>query len=161
MAETWWPRPEGSECGACGARAIVITDDPVADTIDGVTYYATGFAYNRCDACGEEFFSSEQFGKITVQLYDQARKALGRLSRDEIRSLRLGLGLTQAQLEGRLGASKGMVGRWERGDLMQNAMADRYLRDLMAHPELVDSQGIIAREGRGPYRKHMRSRGDG
>ncbi len=32
-------------------------------------------------------------------------------------------------------------------------MADRYLRDLMAHPEFVDSLGIIAREGRGPYKK--------
>jgi len=32
-------------------------------------------------------------------------------------------------------------------------MADRYIRDLAARPELVEEGKLIAREGRGPYRK--------
>jgi putative zinc finger/helix-turn-helix YgiT family protein len=152
MDKSRWPRPEGSECGVCGAHAIVVTDDPIADVVEGATYYATGITYNRCTACHEEFIAGFQQEEINAQLFAQAREALGRLSGEDIRSIRLGLGLTQGQLEGRLGASKGIVGRWERSDLMQSAMADRYLRDLMAHPELVDSQGVIAREGRGPYK---------
>jgi hypothetical protein len=32
-------------------------------------------------------------------------------------------------------------------------MTDNFLRLLAAHPELVDSHGVIAREGSGPYKK--------
>jgi putative zinc finger/helix-turn-helix YgiT family protein len=154
MAE--WPRPDGSECAVCGQRALIITDDPIADVVEGKTYYATGIRYNRCTACGEEFLRLGQGDEVSRQLFAQARVDLGRLSGDDIRSVRQSLGLTQAQLEKRLGVSTGLVGRWERSTVLQSAMADRYLRDLMAHPELVDSHGVILREGRGPYKKRAK-----
>ncbi|MGB4441913.1 MAG: type II TA system antitoxin MqsA family protein [Coriobacteriia bacterium] len=148
-----WPKPEGSRCPACGAPAIVVTCDPIEQTVAGNTYRVAGFEYNRCTACGEEYFSAGQADDILRAANAAARASLGRLRGDEVADIRRGLGLTQAQMASRLGVSPGLVARWERGTVLPNAMADRYLRDLAAHPELVDEGQVIAREGRGPYRK--------
>ena len=148
-----WPEPEGSVCVVCGKPAIVIASDPVEERVGGRTYAIDGFTYNRCDACGEKFFLLGQLDEISRRVNEMARSDLGRLSSDEIASLRHDLDLTQAQLETRLGVSPGLVGRWERGTVLQSAMADRYLRDLQAHPELVVRDELVARESRGPYRR--------
>lgn len=148
-----WPKPEGSRCPACGALAIVVAHDPVSQLVAGKAYSVVGFEYNRCTACGEEYFSAGQADDIMRAANAAARKDLRRLSGDDVAELRRSLGLTQLQLAARLGVSPGLVARWERGTVIPSAMADRYLRDLAAHPELVDEGHLIAREGRGPYRK--------
>jgi putative zinc finger/helix-turn-helix YgiT family protein len=136
----------------CGECAIVDTDEPLEEVVDGKTYQATGIRHNRCTHCGEVFLLLGQGDDIRRQVYALARVDLGRLSGSDIRSIRQSLGLTQSQLERRLGISAGLVGRWERDTALQSEMADRYVRDLMAHPELVDAHGLVAREGRGPYK---------
>ena len=148
-----WPKPAGSRCPACGKPAMAITSDPLEETVGGRTYAVGGFEHNRCEACGEEFFLGKQLDEISRQVTQMARADLGRLSGDQIVALRHELGLTQAQLERRLGVSGGLVGRWERGTVLQSDMANRYLRDLRAHPELVAKEDLVARESRGPYRK--------
>jgi HTH-type transcriptional regulator/antitoxin MqsA len=151
--------PEGTQCAACGKRAIIITTDPIDELVSGTSFMVEGLEYNRCTACGEEFLAAGQGDELRRRAAAMARVEFGRLSGEEIRSIRRSLGLTQAQLEKRLGISEGLIGRWERGEVLQSEIADRYLRDLMAHPELVDSQGVIAREGRGPYRTRGRKSG--
>lgn len=148
-----WPKPDGSHCPACGAAAIVVTRDPIELTVAAREYQVEGFEYNRCTACGEEYFSAGQADDILRAANAAARADLRRLSGDEVAGIRRGLGLTQAQLASRLGVSPGLVARWERGTVLPSAMADRYIRDLAAHPELVDEGQLVAREGRGPYRK--------
>ncbi|MBN2840961.1 MAG: YgiT-type zinc finger protein, partial [Coriobacteriia bacterium] len=59
-----WPKPEGSVCPACGAPSIVVTRDPVEQTVAGRACRIEGFAYNRCTACGEEYFSAGQSDDI-------------------------------------------------------------------------------------------------
>ncbi|MEI7815521.1 MAG: helix-turn-helix domain-containing protein [Coriobacteriia bacterium] len=62
-------------------------------------------------------------------------------------------GKTQMALDGALGASPGTVGRWERGSIVQPAVADRLMRLLWTHPDLlVEVVQPVAREARGPYR---------
>ncbi|PKQ14266.1 MAG: hypothetical protein CVT68_12765 [Actinobacteria bacterium HGW-Actinobacteria-8] len=156
MDKSWWPLKEGSECAVCGKRAIIITHDPIEEIVSGKPFLVEGLEYNRCTACGEEFLASGQGDELRRRAAAMARVEFGRLVGDEIVSIRRSLGLTQGQLEERLGVSKGLLGRWERGEILQSAMTDRYLRDLMAHPELVDAHGVIAREGRGPYRKRAK-----
>lgn len=151
-----WPKDEGSQCPACGERAIVVTSDPIEQTVAGREYRVEGFTYNRCSACGEEYFSAGQIDDILRAANGAARQELGRLSGDDVAAIRRGLGLTQGQLAVRVGVSVGLVTRWERGTVLPNAMADRYLRDLSAHPELVDAGALIARESRGPYRPRAR-----
>lgn len=147
-----WPKPEGSQCPACGQRTIIVVSDPIEQSVSGREYRVDGFRYNRCTACGEEYFAVGQVDEILRAANAAAREDLGRLSGEDIAVMRRGLGLTQAQLAARLGVSAGLVIRWERGTVLPNAMADRYLRDLCAHPELVGEGELIAREGRGPYR---------
>jgi putative zinc finger/helix-turn-helix YgiT family protein len=151
-----WPKPEGSQCPACGQRAIIVTSDPIEQTVSGREYRIDGFRYNRCTACGEEYFASGQVDEILRAANAAAREDFGRLSGEDIAVMRRGLGLTQAQLALRIGVSVGLVARWERGTVLPNAMADKYLRDLSAHPELVSEGELIAREGRGPYRARAR-----
>lgn len=146
--------PSGSQCPACGRASIGVIDDPIEEVVDGRIFRTTPMSRNRCEACDEEFFAAGQCDEIARQIDDQARDVFGRLSGDDIHTIRHSLGLTQSQLAERLGVSKGLVGRWERGTVLQSRMADRYLRDLSAHPELADAYGVVAREGRGPYRAH-------
>jgi putative zinc finger/helix-turn-helix YgiT family protein len=147
-----WPKDAGSQCPACGERAIIVTSDPIEQTVAGREYQVEGFEYNRCAACAEEFFAAGQIDDILRAANAAARQELGRLSGDDVAAIRRALGLTQRQLAVRVGVSVGLVTRWERGTVLPSAMADRYLRDLSAHPELVAESGLIARESRGPYR---------
>ena len=145
-AERW-------ECLYCGSVTAHWTTDPIEmDGQDGC-YRVEGFTYEHCDSCGEDTFDAGQIDAILIATADLARVEHGRLSPADIHDLRLALGLTQARLEAQLGVSAGTVGRWERGTVLQNATADRLMRILWAHPELLDECGMVAREGRGPYRK--------
>ena len=62
---------------------------------------------------------------------------MGLLTGGEITDFRKTLGLTQAQLEKTLGVPAKTVARWEIGTVLQSCAADRFVRVLMAHPELV------------------------
>jgi putative zinc finger/helix-turn-helix YgiT family protein len=147
-----WPKPEGSQCPACGECAIIEVSDPIRQMAAGRAYPVSGFLYNRCTACGEEYFAAGQLDDIQRAANAAARDELGRLSGEDIATVRRALGLTQRQLAERLAVSPGLVARWERGTVLAGAMADRYLRDLSAHPELVDRGSLTAREARGPYK---------
>jgi putative zinc finger/helix-turn-helix YgiT family protein len=154
-----FPWEPGSECPICGERAMSVTRDPIADEIEGRTYVVEGLEYNRCTACGEDFYSGDQCDEIDLARSTLVRADLGRMGPDEIRDLRFALGLTQAGLEAQLGVSPGIVGRWERGNFVPGATADRLMRILAAHPELLEEMAggaVVAREARGPYRKRMR-----
>ena len=142
------------DCPVCGAqRALRWTDEPLLEQFREGTFEVPGFRYERCAACGETLLSADQLEDVERAAVASARADLGRLTSDEIHQLRHDLGLTQAQLESELGVGAGTVGRWERGTILQGATADRLMRILWAHPELLSELGLVAREGRGPYRK--------
>lgn len=139
-------------CPICGIGALESVDTPIEEQEGGRTYLVRDVVRDHCTACGEEFFSAGQVDVIARIAISAARADLGRLSSDEIHQLRHDLGLTQAELESQLGVGSGTVGRWERGTVLQGATADRLMRVLWAHPELLPELGYVAREGRGPYR---------
>ncbi len=141
------------ECLLCGKKAARWSDAPLTLEVGGRPRTVEGFTYEHCDACGEDTLAAGQMDDVARAAVAAARAELGRLSSAEIHELRHDLGLTQAELEDQLGVSTGMVGRWERGTVLQGATADRLMRVLWAHPELLPELGYVAREGRGPYRK--------
>lgn len=153
MSATQEPTP----CLVCGAQAVQTTRDPVTVEFRDGSYAVEGFEYHRCTACGEEYYAAGQVDAIHAQAADQARVERGLLFPDDIVRLRLDLGLTQTTLDGALGASPGTIGRWERGTVIQPAVADRLMRLLWSHPELVaEVAQPVARETRGPYRPRGR-----
>lgn len=146
-------------CVVCGANAVIDTNDPISVEFREGHYIVDGFSYERCTACGEEFYRAGQVDAIHAAAANQARLERGLLSPDDVRRLRFDLDLTQTALDSALGASPGTVGRWERGSVVQPAVADRLMRLLWAHPELVaEVVHPIACESRGPYRARSRKR---
>ena len=146
-------------CMACGAVAVQSTRDPVTVEFRDGCYVVDGFEYERCTACGEEYYRAGQVDAMHARAAEQARLERGLLTPSDICRLRLDLGLTQKALDGALGASPGTVGRWERGSVVQSAVADRLMRLLWTHPDLVT--GVTqptAMEARGPYRPRSRRR---
>ncbi len=146
-------------CSLCGERAAALSSEPVPVTVRGRSYVVDGLEYEHCTACGESLFDAGQLAVLDERAADMARAELGRMNPEEISALRHELGVTQAGLERLLGASPGSVGRWERDEIVQGGTADRLMRVLQAHPELVSElaePALIVREGRGPYKKRTR-----
>jgi putative zinc finger/helix-turn-helix YgiT family protein len=144
-------------CPVCGQRSVRRSTDPLPVEFRQGTFDVEGFEYQRCDACGETFVDAAQMDPIQRAAVESARNGLGMLSSARIREMRLDLGITQAVLEGQLGVSAGTVGRWERDEELQSRIADKFMRLLSAHPEVVaEATGAVARESRGPYRPRAR-----
>ncbi|MDZ4166725.1 MAG: type II toxin-antitoxin system MqsA family antitoxin [Coriobacteriia bacterium] len=144
----------GRTCPVCGARgALHWSDEPLHEEFDdGDVAVVEGFRYERCAACGETLVRGADLDELQRRTVTVARTDLERLSSEEIREARFALGLTQSELESQLGVSAGTVGRWERGEVLQGATADRLMRLIRHHPELLPELGFVARERRGPYR---------
>jgi putative zinc finger/helix-turn-helix YgiT family protein len=138
----------------CGALAIELSTEPVdMGAGDRVVMVQPIEPYEHCTVCGEDLITASEIDELMRQAIEIERREAGLLSSRDIREIRLDLALTQSRLEKLLGVSEKTVTRWECGTVKQSAMADNFLRLLAAHPELVDSHGVIAREGRGPYKK--------
>lgn len=140
-------------CSVCGAKAARWSSAPIEMGFREGPYWVDGFTYGHCDACGESLIEARQLDAIQCAGVALARTDLGRLKSAEIHQLRHDLGLTQSDLEAQLGVGAGTVGRWERGTVLQGGAADRLMRILWAHPELLAETGLVVREGRGPYKK--------
>ncbi len=143
-------------CAECGAHAVRVCADPIPVELREGTYYVEGFEHDHCDACGEDYIWALDIDRIQIAAVEMARTHLDRMSSEEIHEMRLSLGLTQANLERQIGVASGTVGRWERGEVLQSRMADKFMRLLWAHPQLLEESGSVAREGRGPYRKRAK-----
>lgn len=145
-------------CSSCGARAVVMTSAPL-DMGDGLTptIVHPDFDYEHCNACGEDFIPADRLDELFREAVSHERAQAGLLASEQIRDLRLRLGLTQRRLEAMLGVSPKTVTRWENGTVRQSQMADNFMRLLDAHPELVGERcAVQARESRGPYRPRGR-----
>jgi putative transcriptional regulator len=100
----------------------------------------------HCAGCGEDFLTPEQARAMSIAVKNEVRKKLGLLSPERIAAIREKAGLTQAQLEQRLGLGPKVVVRWESGKVIQGKAADTVLRLLEREPELVKDLQEIERQ---------------
>lgn len=104
----------------------------------------------RCNRCGETRVSLDSAERAEERVGALVRDRLGLLHPGEIRELRDGLGLTQADLESQLGLGSKTVVRWESGRVIQNKATDNLLRLIQRDPTalafLSGLQGV-EREG--------------
>lgn len=126
-----------SQCPICGQCAVISTSDPCTVEFRESSYAVTGFTYDVCTGCGEEFFAPGQVDAIHSAAVAMAREAQGLLTPDQIRQLRTDLSLRQKDLEEILGVGPKSVTRWEKGTVFQSAVADRFMRKLWQHPEIL------------------------
>jgi putative zinc finger/helix-turn-helix YgiT family protein len=87
-----------------------------------------GLSWLECTNCGEVILEDEAMAMVEAA----RRKALGLLSPQEVRDLRLGLGRTQAAMSDLLGIGEKTYCRWESGAYVQSEAFDRYLRLVMS-----------------------------
>lgn len=90
-------------------------------------------AYLRCPKCGEALLRNQESKRLHEDAIAVYRKKHGLPSANEIRDIREGFGLTQADLARLLRFGANMVSRWESGRNVQTAAMDmlrRLIRDL-------------------------------
>jgi HTH-type transcriptional regulator/antitoxin MqsA len=93
--------------------------------------------FYKCSNCGEKFYTGAMMDERSRRAAAAVRRVEGLLAPDEIRQIRQGFGLTQADFERLIGSGEKTVIRWEKGTVAQNATADTLLRILRDHPEVV------------------------
>jgi putative zinc finger/helix-turn-helix YgiT family protein len=126
------------KCPICGTGAATKIDRKnYPATYTGETVEVPSVEAFHCDDCGEEFFTPQQTRAMSVAVKNEVRKKLGLLSPERITAIRGKAGLTQAQLEGRLGLGPKVIVRWESGKVIQGRAADTVLRLLEREPALV------------------------
>jgi len=85
---------------------------------------------HRCAACGLELADADEAATMQERLADGYRRAVGLLSGEEIRGLRLRKGLSQQALADELQIGIASIKRWETGVVQSRAM-DNLLRTLL------------------------------
>jgi len=107
------------------------------ETVWGTRKVMVNDEFYRCTSCGEQFYDGYMAQEHNRRTAAAIRAEDGLLSPDEVRTIRMRYGLTQAGLETLIGSGEKTVVRWEKGSVAQNATADTLLRVLRDNPEAV------------------------
>jgi putative zinc finger/helix-turn-helix YgiT family protein len=103
-----------------------------------MTLEVADVAHQRCPKCGEVVLGFEQARLLQARAVEALRQSQGLMSAEELRGLRRGLGLTQAQLAALLKLGQNSISRWESGRNAQSAAMDLLLRLIRDVPGTLD-----------------------
>lgn len=132
------------KCPACGHSKMVteVRDETVEYGSRSLTLHEMRGEF--CTSCGEGLWDDESYRR-----YTEAQGALLQASKDdvsaEIRRIRKGLNLTQAELARSFGVGKVAFSRYERGETRPPAPLVKLLRLLEKHPELLEEMNEDSR----------------
>jgi HTH-type transcriptional regulator/antitoxin MqsA len=129
--------PAAVVCPVCGANEVELVRERRQIAADDGTTLDFDDELTRCKKCGVDYYTRDQSLASSRSRAAVLRAYEGLLSPQEIRAIRDRLGYTQAQLEQVLGVGRKTVVRWEKGTVRQSRLADRFLRTLAAHPNIV------------------------
>lgn len=129
--------PAAIVCPVCGASEVEAVRERRPVVADDGTTLQFEDEFTRCTKCGVDHYTRDQSLAASRARAGVLRAHEGLLSPQEIRGIRERLGYTQAQLEQALGVGPKTVVRWEKGTVRQSRLADRFLRTLGAHPNIV------------------------
>lgn len=125
-------RSKARVCPLCGGRLAIVTE--LRDVRVGKRAVRVRDRFARCSDCGEELYAPGQMEATQLRAANHIREEDGLLMPEEIRALRLDLGLTQQAFERLLGVGPKTVVRWERGTVFQNQATDALLRVIRDVP---------------------------
>ena len=100
----------------------------------------SGLEYYVCDSCGEVVMSLDMADKQAKNLAQQYKAAHQIPSGEEIKQLRLSLGLSQKDFEKYLGVSSPSVSRWETEAVIPSLPIAFLLTQLMSSEQNQDRQ---------------------
>ncbi len=122
-------------CPECGGR-VEASVDAIEVPFRGHPVSVSGVPHGQCSECGEVYIGAAEVEQLQKAAASQVRASQGLMQPEEIRALRVSLGLSQAAFEDLLGTGAKTVVRWEKGIVFQSATADRLMRLLREMPEL-------------------------
>ena len=122
-------------CPECGAH-VEASVEAIEVPFRGHAVEVSGVRHGRCAECGEVYIGAAEVEQLQKAAASEVRASQGLLQPEEIRALRVSLGLSQAAFEDLLGTGAKTVVRWEKGTVFQSATADRLMRLLREMPEL-------------------------
>lgn len=103
------------------------------------TIHVEGLECHICDRCGADPVFADQARRNHCKINDARRVADGMLSGAQIRSVRTNLGMTQAVAGEVIGGGPMAFSKYERGEIVQSAVMDNFLRVLAIYPFIVDT----------------------
>lgn len=117
----------------------VLTPETFGDQVRFENAYITvaQLERSRCSQCAADPLLPEQIKRNQRKIADAKRRAVGRLTGDEIRATREVLGLSQADAAQVFGGGENAFSKYERGEVVQSAQMDSLLRIVAANPWLL------------------------
>lgn len=103
------------------------------------TIHVEGLECHICDHCGADPVFADQARRNHCKINDARRLADGMLSGAQIRSIRTNLGMTQSEAGELIGGGPMAFSKYERGEIIQSAVMDNFLRVLAIYPFIVDT----------------------
>lgn len=91
--------------------------------------------YSECDCCGSDITTPEQSRKNKRLMTEFKKQVDGLLTGKELKEIRLGLGLTQADAAKIFGGGPVAFSKYEADDVAQSEAMDKLLRVAQAVPE--------------------------
>lgn len=131
-------------CAICGGEARLVSEEREVRIGRRATMALDEFY--RCADCAEEFYLPGMMDATLRRGAERIREEDGLLTPEQVKAIRLRLGLTQPEFERLLGVGKNTCVRWERGTIPQSAATDSLLRLIDHIPEnaryLADLHGV-------------------
>lgn len=126
-----------NNCKACGSTSV-----RECSAMESLRYKGqdidVSVAFSVCDACGDEFLTTDQIRGNDRAVVAAKRKAEGLLSPEEVKSARQALCLNQEKAALLFGGGRNAFSKYERGEVAQSVAMDRLIRLCRAHPDLLD-----------------------
>ncbi len=121
------------QCTHCRNSEVTLTSVAQPFTPNLPNVIADGLVHGVCGRCGETFLGVPRLAALSALVVSAVLEKPWRLAPEEVRWLRLSMGLSGEGLAATLGVTPSQVSRWEHGATPTSALADRLLRMLAAN----------------------------
>jgi len=128
---------KAQKCSICGAGFLTKKVEDETFEYKGKTKKIPNYVTYECSECGEAIVDSTTLKESGKILKDFQREVDGLLTGQQIKAIRIKLGLTQEELAGIVGGGLKSVARYESGQVCQSKGMDNLLRILDAYPHTL------------------------
>lgn len=128
---------KAQKCPICGAGSLKKKVGAESFEYKGETRTIPNYVTYACSKCGEAIVDRATLKESGKMLKDFQREVDGLLTGQQIKAIRMKLGLTQEQLADIVGGGLKSLARYESAQVCQSKGMDNLLRILAAYPETL------------------------
>ena len=128
---------EATQCPICGAGPLKKNVETESFEYKGQIRNIPNYVTYTCSECGESIVDNATLKASGRILKDFQREVDGLLTGQQIKAIRMKLGLTQEQLADIVGGGSKSLARYESGQVCQSKGMDNLLRILDAYPHTL------------------------